>query len=378
MSKWLFILAIICISTIADAQLDSILARLSLEGDFRFRVEQDWNSMRSDGTLRTDRTRFRYRLRFGLNYRLNSWSDFGFRIRTGLPQKQQDPQLTLGDGFKEFGTLPLGFERVYFNAYGKGFKGWVGKNTFPFRKNNEQFWSDNVFPEGIFASKTFNLGSGLFNEIDIRAGHFLVAANGGSLSTDDYMQGVQLGVVALDERLTIFPSFYYFRQMPNIPDGGDTYSFDYSILNIGGKLQLTSKPILFLEFDYYLNLQDYAKNDSIPQSLRNQKEGVVVALTFGRLRKKGDWMTTATFNYQEQYSAVDFLAQNDWARWDYSSNGSLDGRLTNYRGLELTGGYMITDRIDLIVKYYHVTQIIPYGSAKETGDRIRFDINVRF
>ena len=54
--------------------------------------------------MRDDRSRLRYRLRFGFEYQLTPWSSFGARIRTGLPTKQQDPQLTLGDGFKEFST----------------------------------------------------------------------------------------------------------------------------------------------------------------------------------------------------------------------------------------------------------------------------------
>lgn len=33
---------------------------------------------------------------------------FGLKLRTGNPRKLQDPELTLGDGFKEFGALPIG------------------------------------------------------------------------------------------------------------------------------------------------------------------------------------------------------------------------------------------------------------------------------
>ena len=59
-------------------------------------------------------------MRFGMNYKAD-WYETGFRIRTGNPFKQQDPQLTLGAGFEEFGTLPIGFEKLYFNA---NFKNW--------------------------------------------------------------------------------------------------------------------------------------------------------------------------------------------------------------------------------------------------------------
>ena len=75
--------------------------------------------------------------------------------------------------------------------------------------------------------------------------------------------------------------------------------------------------------------------------------------------------------------AVDFLAQNDWARWDYSSFGSPDGRLTNYKGFELVGSYMLQDNMKFTIKYYWVEQLVPLGDFLETGQRIRFDIDIK-
>ena len=100
------------------SQNDSLPSKLKFNGDFRFRVEQDWNSRTSDGSYREDRSRLRYRLRAGATYK-DKWYEVGLRIRTGNPKKQQDPQLTLGDGSKEFGTLPIGLEKAYFQAHWK-------------------------------------------------------------------------------------------------------------------------------------------------------------------------------------------------------------------------------------------------------------------
>ena len=71
------------------------------------------------------------------------------------------------------------------------------------------------------------------------------------------------------------------------------------------------------------------------------------------------------------------MSQNDWARWDYSYFGSPDGRLTNFNGIELVAGFMIDKKISLKMKYYLVEQIIPYGVTKETGSRIRLDLDVK-
>ena len=136
MSKILAILALLLpLTTIG--QLDSIKSKLSYYGDFRFRIEQDWNSRKSDGSLRDDRSRLRYRLRSGVVYHHNERISFG--LRTGNPIKQQDPQLTLGDVSKEFGTLLIGLERAYFEAKWNVLDLRLGKMDFLFKRTTNYF-----------------------------------------------------------------------------------------------------------------------------------------------------------------------------------------------------------------------------------------------
>ena len=371
------ILILLIIPTVLLAQIDSIIPRLSFEGDFRFRVEQDWNSKKSDGSFRENRTRLRYRLRAGVEYS-DKWYSTGFRIRTGNPIKQQDPQLTLGDGSKEFGTLPIGLEKVYFQGEWSKFKFWVGKNTFPFEKSNELFWSDNVYPEGIAFEKSFESNSKLINNVNIKAGHFIISANGKSLENDSYFQGYQIYLKILKNRLELFPSIYLFRNVPNIPDGYKTFDMDYSILHLGTRFNILKTPMLDIECDYYYNFENYNKNDSISTNFKEQKSGITVGLKYGSLKQKGDWLFKTSYAYLQQYSVLDFMSQNDWARWDYSSFGSPDGRLTNYSGIELVAGYTIDKNVSIKIKYYAVQQLIPYGTTTETGSRIRFDLDFKF
>ncbi|MBT28720.1 MAG: hypothetical protein CMO01_03585 [Thalassobius sp.] len=358
------------------AQLDSLISKLSFESDFRFRIEQDWNSKKSDGSYRDDRTRFRYRLRAGVNY-ANKWYNTGFRIRTGEPNKQQDPQLTLGEGFKEFGTLPIGLEKLYFVGKWSTFGFSLGKNTFPFEKNNELFWSDNVYPEGVSIDKSFSLESNIIDAVNFKAGHFIMSASGASLNQDAYFQGFQSHISFLKNRFEIFPSLYLFKNIPNIPDGNENYEIDYSIFHIGTRLQLLQRAPLKMEVDYYNNLQDYSTNDSIPNNLKDQNTGFVLGLKYGNLKEKGNWLLEASYAKLQQYSAVDFMAQNDWARWDYSASGSPDGRLTNLKGIELVIGFKVDKKAILKMKYYLVEQLVPYGISKETGSRIRLDLDVQ-
>ncbi|MBU2949334.1 putative porin [Tamlana agarivorans] len=352
--------------------------KLIFAGDFRFRVEQDWDSRKSDGSYRDDRTRLRYRARFGVYYSYNTHISFGARIRTGDPKKQQDPQLTLGDGFKEFGTLPIGFERAYAQFKFNWFTGWVGKNTYPFEKSNELFWSDNVFPEGVTLSGKFNLDNNLVETLQVTTGHFIIKANGRSLNTDSYFEGIQLVTTHWDNRLKFFPAFYYFKNIANIPDGNETFTMDYAITHLGTKVEIVQKPKITVAFDYYKNLKNYSSNDSIAAPFKNQKQGFVAGTSLGQLKAKGDWKFLVTYTHLERFAAIDFMAQNDWARWDYGSQGSPDGRLTNFKGFEVMTGYAFGKNMNLKMRFFSVNQLIAFGSNKETGNRIRLDFNIKF
>ena len=352
-------------------------SNLTFQGDFRFRLEQDWNSRKSDGSYREDRTRMRYRLRAGVKYTTN-WYTTGFQLRTGNPNKQQDPQLTLGDGFEEFSTLPIGLDKLYFQGTALKSKFWIGKNAFPFKKTNELYWSDNVNPEGVFVYKGISIENEILDSLDFRLGHFIVSTSNESFSKDAYLQGAQLYMELMQGKIELYPSLYILKNIPNIPDGNASFLIDYRLLHIGSSFHLLNNNRLTLELEYSHNIQDYDSNLSIPGEFRDQKNGFVVGLRYNELKEKKDWFLKLSYAYLEQYAALDYLAQNDWARWDYSAFESPDGRLTNLQGVEFVAAYQVDDRVKLTMKYYKVDQLLSYGVEKENGDRIRFDIDARF
>lgn len=356
---------------------DSLLNRLTISSDFRFRLEQDWNSRRPDGSFRDDRFRARYRFRFGVDFEASEKQTFGFRFRTGFANKQQDPQLTLGDGFGEFNVLPFGFEKIYYQYQSDRFMLWLGKNTFPFEKQNELFWSDNVYPEGAASHYYLNDPNSAKYSIRLTAGHFFIRANN-TLSENESLSAFQLLLKNKNERFKVFPGFYYFNNIPNVPDGAGTFKLNYAIAHLGLATKPSSTIPLSLELDLYSNLEDYTSYDSIVQEFTEDKFGVTAAASFGRKKAKGDWFYKLTYTYLEQYSILDIMAQNDWARWDYSAYNSPDGRLSNMQGVEGVISWMISDKAALTVKYYHVLQLRKYGVALETNDRIRFDLDIKF
>ena len=362
------------------SQKDSLKAvnKLKFSGDFRFRIEQDWKSRKSDGSYRDDRSRLRYRMRFGANYAYNEWITFGMRIRTGQWNKQQDAHVTLGTGFKEFSTAPLGFDKIFLEFKRYNFNFWLGKNSYPFKKQNELFWSDNVSPDGVFLAYDFKLNSKIIDQLKINAGHFIVKANSGSFNTDAYFQGVQLQTSFWKKRVQLFPGFYYFNKMPDIPDGLATTTLNYAIFHVGGSYLISKSASFALEADFYANSSDLTNNPQIPTILNDQNKGYVFALKWGKLKEKNDFQIKITYALLERYSIVDYFAQNDWVRWDYSSIGSPDGRLANFQGAELSIAYAINKNFKLKTRCFMVEQLISTGAFKENGYRVRLDLDIGF
>lgn len=352
--------------------------KLFFKADLRARAEQDWSSRKSDGTYRDDRFRVRFRVRAQLEYKPKDWATFGIRFRTGYAEKQQDPHLTIGDGYHELESVPIGFDKLYFKYDKKWFSGWVGRNTFPFEKTNELFWSDNVWLDGMYLSAQHGPEPDWVDKVTYAGGLFTMLNSYSTFTDDSFMGIVQIKTEHFDNRLKVFPGFFHFNSMPDIPDGNETFRFDYSIVQLGAEALVFKNPRITMGMDIYRNVQNYDENESMEERFKDQKNGFVGSVVWGGLSNKGDFALGTYFTYLERYSAVDFIAQNDWVRWDYSGQGSRDGRLTNYKGLEIMTGYRISKMLQLKVRCFFVEQLLAYGPALENGNRIRFDIDFRF
>ncbi len=380
--KPLFFVLILCfLSASITAQEDSTINRkLDFSGDFRFRIEQDWNARKSDGTYSEDRSRLRYRFRFGLNYSIDKHSSFGGRIRSGNINDQQGPHITLGgNGKGEFGLVQIGFEKLFYKYESKKLIGWIGKNSIPLKKLHELFWNDNVFPEGVGLKYKFvDNGNKLFSHLTFNTGHFIIKSNNQSFAKDSYLQIFQFDLKLFQNKLNLFPGFYAFRNIGNFPDAQQTYFLNYSIFHIGVDLSLLKKSHLNVGLELYNNFTDYSNHESILTPFKDQKNGFVVTLKYGKLEKKGDWTVQLFYARMQKFAIVDYFAQNDWARWDYSSIGASGARISNFHGSEIQVGYAFKEKFNLILRTYFVEQLVKVGDFKENGNRIRLDLNIGF
>jgi len=363
-----------------NRQIADVVGRfksLQLYGDLRLRGELDWNSLRPDGTFRDDRTRLRYRLRFGFEYRWGDQISFGARIRSGDPRDQQSPHSTLG---REFESPGISIDKAFLKGNHKDFWWWGGKNDFPFWKQNELFWDDDVNPEGLAVGSNIKLSERI--NLKPTASYFIVYSLGQKFNTDASLSALQLAFDFSLEKMgiTIASGYYRFNDLPRQSDGEGIGTLNYQFINSGVKVALKTKFPVAIGADLMLNLENYSGDSLIVASgLESEKTGFVASLSLGKLQKKGDILFAYYYSYIQKYSVVDYFAQDDWVRWSYSN--STGTRSSNFQGHEFRLAYAFGSGFNVVTRMYLVDAIAknhPEDVAKETGKRFRIDFNIKF
>ncbi|NNF35453.1 MAG: hypothetical protein HKN68_15190 [Saprospiraceae bacterium] len=359
---------------------------LLLASDIRIRLEQDWNSRRFDGSFRDDRFRLRYRLRIGFSYHWNNYIQFGARIRSGVDESMQSPHNNFGH--REFTGIPINIDKVYISGKYKNAWWWAGKNNFPFWKQNELFWDDDVNPEGV------SIGGNLItNGIHIKPklAYFITNTGSGDFDPrdptngqiDGHMIGGQLefGIEVKDYAITLANGFYMLNDINNVPTTdffyeGDRFKLDYKFLVTGLKIDFATKLPLTLGIDHFVNLEDYSdfSDELIDPIYKDQKTGYVLNINLGKLKNKGDWLLGYYFVRKEEYSVVSYYTEDDWIRL-----GNINrNRNTNYQGHEFRMAYAFDSNFNIVARAYFVEGLVTPDITLESGNRFRIDFNMRF
>ena len=134
-------------------------SRLDWFGDFRLRLEQDWDSLQGDGTSRDDRLRLRFRLRGGFDYDFTDHWRARVQARSGPRLSQQSPHVTIKDfDGGPSGPYDVNLDHWYVEYTNGGFVAWVGRNILSFLHQDDLFIFDNVTYAGAGGSYTKDFG----------------------------------------------------------------------------------------------------------------------------------------------------------------------------------------------------------------------------
>ena len=348
--------------------------KIEVYGDFRLRLEQDWDSEREDGTMRDDRLRLRARARIGLDYRMNELLTFGFRIRTGSDDSQQSGHITMLNVATEddTGDAHINPDKWFVRAERGSLWAWAGRDSLAFWKQNEMFWDDDATVAGV--SGGWRRGG-----LELQASYVSLPVGmqefAGTAITGQAVwsrDGDRFGFTgAFGALLTDGADEDDANDAAMLLDGNGFR--DYSILvgSLQGRLSARGRP-LKLGVDLIHNNEGYSRNDDDPFTVENRDEtdGYVVSATWGSLDEPRDWRVGYAYARVETLAVHGSYAQDNWVRWGQGPQN----RSSNLKGHELNGAWLVTEQINVVSRLFLVDAI----TSGEDGNRFRIDLNFKF
>lgn len=371
-----------CGAAVAEGTDSNEPGRFRPYGDFRMRMEQDWDSLHGDGTQRDDRLRLRIRLRAGFEATIDdNWSAV-VAARSGPDLSQQSPHITIVD-FDGGHTGPYEFnlDHWYLNYASGGFEAWVGRNEMSFWHQDDLFVFDNVTYLGLGASYSHGLGGGQLtgnlNYVALPVG-MKKSSGTGLLGQLVYEQDfVRWG-------LTVAGGYFGTDADPNDPNGQtlltENSTRDYRVVNLMAQFrsQIFDVPY-YIGLDYMRNLENYdgSPPDSFSQFHKDDREGYVIEFELGEKDSKGDWLFGYYYSYLEALSSHSSYIADDWVRWGDANQV----RATNLKGSELRARYSFSPTMNVFARLFFVDAIslLEAGDTTlETGNRLRVEVNISF
>jgi hypothetical protein len=354
---------------------------LDLFGDFRLRLEQDWDSLQGDGTQRDDRLRLRIRLRGGFRYHFDSrWSAM-VQARSGPKKSQQSPHITIYD-FDGGSTGPYQFnlDHWYMQYARDGFEAWAGRNVLSFLHQDDLFVFDNVTYAGIGGSYLLDTG----------ANSYYVSLNYVALPVGmrDYVGAALVGEFGYQRRFgeSALSAAFGYRLSNGDPDdpAGDTLLTDNSrrdyrelSLQLQYKTRLGERA-LQLGLDLMHNAADYddAPVGSFSEFHKDDVNGFILEVLLGD-KQPGNWQVGYYYAYLEALAANSSYIQDDWVRWGNANQV----RATNLKGSEVRVLYTARENLNIFARLFFVdaVDLLQAGDTTlETGNRFRIELNWSF
>ena len=239
----------------AANKLPSWVERITFFGDVRFRYEHtSYDEL--NGTDKSDRDRFRVRLRFGARSQIHPDVELGMRMTLGSDTDPTSTNQTMGNYFGEYSTW--GVDQAYVKwtpslVPDKGLTFSFGKVPQPL-VTTKIIWDSDVVPEGAFINYTFNKG-GDWRPFVTAA--FMTVNQPGDWSNNIYAPAAQVGVKGKAGAFSVegaagYTSWGDLGDPGNLPpnlhgtptyvEGGETRTTNYQVWDLYAKAAFKFNP----------------------------------------------------------------------------------------------------------------------------------------
>lgn len=352
--------------------------KLLLSGDVRGRIELDWDSKRSNGTERDDRSRMRARFRATLEYQASDKISVVVRLRSGSDDSQQSPHITILDfDGNDTGDADFNFDKWYLKYSSGNFSAWLGRNSMNFWKSDELVFDDDITPAGIgLALKTGHLtvNAGYYSN-PVGMHHF--TGNTGILQA---VFNTSIGAT----RLTFAAGVADIDAEPGNPnnalllDNNGVRDYTLWVGNVEAAMQFMDRP-LQLNLDLLHNSQSYSATDpdSFTAFHRKQTDGYILSVRLGDTSERGHWLFGYFYSHVETFAVNNSLAEDDWLRW----GSATQARASNFKGSEFRVATKLGNSLNVVARLYLVEGIKLRSATsltREDGNRFRVDLNWSF
>ncbi len=348
------------------SKVSSWVDELKWTGDLRLRGEFFDNADQSNDPV--DRWRFRYRLRLGLEAKLQKWATLGVRLASGSTSDPVSTNETFDDMFQK-DTLAI--DAAYIILQPPGWN-WIsvtgGKMNNPIWQtglSSPLVYDGDLTPEGVAEQFVFSFGKEQRHNVFVNLSQWVVDEVSSSADTDAFIYDTQAGVelrFGEDIKKPILRAKaaggVFFTQnidasdlTEDSPTRGNSvqegatkrYLRDFTVAHARAEVawQLSSKPffgtpsLLTLSGEYVANLAE--AYDSLKRANTktdpDQRDGAAGQLAFGSNKKKGEWQVAYQYKYLEADAVLDSLTDSDWGT---------DGG-TDRKGHVIKGSYNVFD-----------------------------------
>ncbi len=393
-------------------EMPAWLDGLRQSGDVRLRYE----AFSRENEDSSDRNRFRFRLRWGLEKTFNEEWKAGFRLVSG--EEANGPTSTNQTLDDEFSLKDIFIQQAY--AIYTPTEHWqkvipaahvveigMGKVENPYDRdkwNSNIIWDSDVAPEGVYEKVDFRLAEPVedaYWDLNTLMGQWVVNEDSDLTPGDREMFSYGIGTTYqwAKNHSASFKFTYYDWQgyaqflktssvLSNALGGNDREADDFKILNFYSEIQwmlpaeLGGFPLkVFGDYANNLGFQGGGVTDDTlvnPALRADSDEAFSAGVTLGKAKDAGNWAFTYEYLYIEPNAVVGVFSESDLGVGYANNKGHrLKFQYKLLKDVELAFSAGLTERVDPTKITYGSSSLRPNGDDDELL-RTQVDLNWKF